>query len=76
MAIYPEVGLDDRVPDFLDRLFKYTDDRSATEEYVSLFTDQGVFKCGRLFLQGKDGTAPLEEANCRYSEFERDDVGC
>jgi len=74
MVTYPEVGLDEHVPDFLDRLFKYTDDRNATEEYVSLFTDHGVFKCGRLSLQGKDGTSPLGEANYRYSEFERNDV--
>ena len=74
MVNYPEVGLDERVPEFLDRLFKYTGDRSATEEYVSLFTDHVVFKCGRLTLHGKDGTPPLGEANYRYSEFERDDV--
>jgi len=55
MAIYPESGLDDRVPAFLEQLLRCTDDPKATEEYIALFTPDALFKCGRLKLTGTEG---------------------
>ena len=54
-AQYPDFEIDNRIPEFLERLYRATDDPDATEEYISLFTGDASFKCGQLSLQGTDG---------------------
>lgn len=63
MTRYPKSGLDERIPEFLERLFRATDDPQLTEEYVSLFTADASFKCGPLVLHGTEGDDSLLMAN-------------
>ena len=55
MTRYPKSGLDERVPEFLERFFRISDDPQSTENYFELFTADVRFKSGSLALEGIEG---------------------
>jgi hypothetical protein len=55
-TIYPSVGLDHRIPEFLARFYRISDDENATAEYPNLFTQDASFKFTSLQLRGIEGS--------------------
>jgi hypothetical protein len=58
MTPYPQFGLDERIPDFLQRFFRAADDPNATDELLLLFTSDASFKSGKLEFHGSEGPPP------------------
>ena len=54
-TVYPSFGIDKRIPAFLDRFYRVSDDENSAEEYLTLFTPDASFQFISLRLTGTEG---------------------
>jgi len=54
-TVYPSFGIDKRIPTFLDRFYRVSDDENSAEEYLTLFTPDASFQFLSLRLHGTEG---------------------
>src|SRR5271170_5324213 len=54
-TLYPAFGLDSRVPSFLSRFYRISDDENGAAEYPDLFTHDVTFQFTSIRMSGIEG---------------------
>jgi hypothetical protein len=57
MTIYPSSGLNPKIPAFLTKFYRISDDVNGEEEYLLLFTPDASFKFTSIQMSGTEGQA-------------------
>jgi hypothetical protein len=56
-TVYPSFGIDKRIPAFLSRFYRVSDDENTEEEYLTFFTPDASFQFISIRLNGTEGPA-------------------
>jgi hypothetical protein len=56
-TIYPP-NIDPRLPEFLPRFFRISDDKDGAAEYPNLFTSDASFQFTSIRMEGTEGNSP------------------
>jgi 3-phenylpropionate/cinnamic acid dioxygenase small subunit len=57
-TVFPSFGIDKRIPDFLARFYRISDDENTADEYLTLFTPDASFQFLSIRLNGTEGHSP------------------
>src|SRR5271170_8013244 len=75
-TLYPAFGLDSRVPSFLSRFYRISDDENGATEYPDLFTHDVTFQFISIRVSGIEGIHPVGwQLTFRAQKTSRNHVG-
>jgi hypothetical protein len=60
-TVYPSIGIDKRIPEFLQHFYRVSDDEDTAEEYLTLFASDASFQFLSIRLTGTEGFPPKKK---------------